>query len=187
MRQKAGEVVLLTLDLLILSWASGVFSQEVEVTHGNTCSRHDLLELLLLLLVSEAVLLLIVALVAGVIPVGAVILLGGVEFLPLGIVSDEVGGVATLEAAPGWPPPLLAEFVQSAELLANKVISLSEMLSYYSSEATAKEDRANFKADETVLVGLESWPPTWALVIKALLVREASWLGRPFLDNSWDL
>jgi hypothetical protein len=33
---------------------------------------------------------------------------------------------------------------------------LSEMLSYYSSEATAKEDRANFKADETVLVGLES-------------------------------
>jgi hypothetical protein len=42
------------------------------------------------------------------------------------------------------------------------------MLSYYSSEAAAKEDKANSKADETiVLVGL-------ALVIKALLVKEAS-------------
>jgi hypothetical protein len=48
------------------------------------------------------------------------------------------------------------------------------MLSYCSSEAAAKEDKTNYKADETVVVGLASWPPTRALVIKALLVREAS-------------
>jgi hypothetical protein len=48
------------------------------------------------------------------------------------------------------------------------------MLSYYSSEVAVKEDKANSKADETVVVGLASWPPTRALVIKALLVREAS-------------
>jgi hypothetical protein len=30
------------------------------------------------------------------------------------------------------------------------------MLSYYSSEAAVKEDKANFKADETMLVGLAS-------------------------------
>jgi hypothetical protein len=37
-----------------------------------------------------------------------------------------------------------------------------------SSEAAAKEDRANSKIDETVVVGLASWPPTRALVTKAL-------------------
>jgi hypothetical protein len=58
------------------------------------------------------------------------------------------------------------------------MISSSGMLSYCSSEAVAKEDKANSKADETVvLVGLASWPPKQALVIKALLVSEASWLG----------
>jgi hypothetical protein len=46
------------------------------------------------------VLLLVVALVARVVPVGVVILVGGVELLPLGAVGDKVGGVATLEAAP---------------------------------------------------------------------------------------
>jgi hypothetical protein len=49
------------------------------------------------------------------------------------------------------------------------------MLSYCSLEATVKEDKGNSKADEIVLVGLASWPPTQALVIKALLVKEASW------------
>jgi hypothetical protein len=44
------------------------------------------------------VLLLIIAL-AIVIPVGVVVLVGGVELLPLGAVGDEVGGVAALEAA----------------------------------------------------------------------------------------
>jgi hypothetical protein len=46
------------------------------------------------------VLLLALALVAGVIPVVIVVLIGGVDLLPLGAVGDEVGGVATLEAAP---------------------------------------------------------------------------------------
>jgi hypothetical protein len=59
--------------------------------------------------------------------------------------------------------------------LASRVISTSGMLSYCSSEATVKEDKANSKSDETVvLVGLALWPPTRALVIRALLVREAS-------------
>jgi hypothetical protein len=40
------------------------------------------------------------------------------------------------------------------------VILSSGMPSYYSSEAVAKEDKANSKADETVvLVGLASRPP----------------------------
>jgi hypothetical protein len=47
------------------------------------------------------VVLLVVTLVAGVILVGVVILVGGVELLPLGAVGDEVGGVTSLEAALG--------------------------------------------------------------------------------------
>jgi hypothetical protein len=75
------------------------------------------LELLLLLLVFEVVLL-VVTLVAGVVPVIVVvaILVEGIELLPLGAVSDEVGGVAALEVAPRRSPPLLAELVQSSEL-----------------------------------------------------------------------
>jgi hypothetical protein len=46
------------------------------------------------------VLLLVVALVAGVVLVGVVILVGGVELLPLGAVDDEVGSTAH-EATPG--------------------------------------------------------------------------------------
>jgi hypothetical protein len=72
---------------------------EVEVAQGSTRSGHDLLKLLLLL-VSEVVLLLVVTLVAEVVLFGVVVLVGGVELLPLGVVGDEVGGVATLEAAP---------------------------------------------------------------------------------------
>jgi hypothetical protein len=71
------------------------------VLQGSTCSRHDLLKLLLLLLVAEAEVVLVVALVAGVVLVGVVILVGGVELLPLGAVGDEVGGVTALEVAPG--------------------------------------------------------------------------------------
>jgi hypothetical protein len=49
------------------------------------------------------------------------------------------------------------------------------MLLYYPSKATTKEDKRNYKADETVvLMGLASWPPTQALVIRALLERKAS-------------
>jgi hypothetical protein len=56
------------------------------------------LELLLLILITEVVLLLALALVAGVISV--VVVGGEVELLPLGTVGDEVGGVAALETTP---------------------------------------------------------------------------------------
>jgi hypothetical protein len=58
------------------------------------------LKLHLLLLIPEAVLLLTLALVAGVVPVVVVVLIEGVELLPLGAVGDEVGGVTAFEAAP---------------------------------------------------------------------------------------
>jgi hypothetical protein len=58
---------------------------------------HDLLKLLLL---SEAVLLLVVTVVAGVVSVGVVVLIGGVKLLSLGSVDDEVGDVTALKAAP---------------------------------------------------------------------------------------
>jgi hypothetical protein len=45
--------------------------------------------------------LLAVTLVDVVVPVGVVILVGIVELLPLGAISDEVSGVTTLDAAPG--------------------------------------------------------------------------------------
>jgi hypothetical protein len=112
---KAGEVTHLALGPLILLGARGVVAGEVEVTEGDTCSRHHFLELLLPL-VPEAVLLLTLALVAGVIPVVVVILVGGVELLPLRAVSDEVDGVAALEAPPRRPPPLLAKYVQREKL-----------------------------------------------------------------------
>jgi hypothetical protein len=100
-----GEVALLALDLLILLWARGVITGDVEVTQGSKRSGHDLLELLLL--VPEVVLLLVIALVAGVISLGVVVLIGGVKLLPLGAVSDEVGSVATHEATPRRSSPLL--------------------------------------------------------------------------------
>jgi hypothetical protein len=113
---KAGEVARLALGSLILLGAGGVVTGEVEVAEGGTRSGHHLLELLLLLLVPEAVLLLALTLVAGVVLVVVVVLVGGVGLLPLGAVGDEVGSVAALEAAPRRPPPLLAEPVQRAEL-----------------------------------------------------------------------
>jgi hypothetical protein len=45
-------------------------------------------------------LLLVVTLVAGVISVGIVVLIGGVELLPLGAIGDEVSDVIILKAAP---------------------------------------------------------------------------------------
>jgi hypothetical protein len=100
----------LALVPLILLGAGGVIAGEVEVTECCTCSGYHLLKLLLPPLVPEAVLLLTLALVAGVIPVVVVVLVGGVELLPLGAVGDKVGGVAALEAAPRRPP-LLAKSV----------------------------------------------------------------------------
>jgi hypothetical protein len=178
---------LLALDLLILFWARGIITQELKVEQGSTCSGHDLLELLFLLLVSKAVLLLVVAFVVVVVPVGVVVLVGGVQLLPLEAVGDEVGGVTALKAALGDHLLFLQNLCKAWNFLASKAISSSWMLPYCSSEAIAKEDRVNSKADEIVLVGSASWPPTWALVIKTLLVREASWLGRPLRNNSWDI
>jgi hypothetical protein len=102
------------LGPLILLGAGEVVTGEVEVAEGCTCLGHHLLELLLLL-VPEAVLLLALSLVARVVPVVVVVLVG-VELLPLGPVGDEVGGITALEAAPRRPPPLLAESVYRAEL-----------------------------------------------------------------------
>jgi hypothetical protein len=113
---KAGEVTRLALGPLIVLGAGGVVAGEVEVTEGCTRSGHYLLEPLLLL-VPEVVLLLSLALVAGVVPVVIVVLVGGgVELLPLGTVNNEVGGVTALKVAPRRPPPLLAESVQRAKL-----------------------------------------------------------------------
>jgi hypothetical protein len=111
----AGEVTRLALGPLNLLGAGGVIVGEVKVAEGCTRSGHHLLELLLLLLVPEAILLLALTLVARDIPVVVVVLVGGVKLLPLGAVSDEVGGVVALEAAPRRPPLLLAESVQRAE------------------------------------------------------------------------
>jgi hypothetical protein len=107
---KAGEVACLALGLLILLWTRGFVAREVNVTKGSTRSGHHLLELLFLL-VPEAALLLAFALVAEVIPVVVVVLIGAVEFHPLGAVSDKVGSVVALEAATRWSPPLLMKLV----------------------------------------------------------------------------
>jgi hypothetical protein len=162
---KAGEVAWFAFDLLIV--------REVKVAEGSTRSGHHLLELLLLL-VPKVVLLLVVAL-AVVILLGVVVLVEGVKLLPLGVVGDEVGGVATLEAALGGLLLSLWNLCKARNILASRAILSSGMLSYYSLEATVKVDKANTIADEiVVLVGLASWPPTRALVIKALLERETS-------------
>jgi hypothetical protein len=55
----------------------------------------------------------------------------------------------------------LRNLCNARNFLASRVISSSGMLSYCSSEAAHKEDKANSKADESVvLVGLAKWPPT---------------------------
>jgi hypothetical protein len=134
------------------------------------------------------VLILIITLVV-VVPLGVVVLVEeGVELLPLGAIGDEVGGVTALKQPLGNLLLSLQNGCKTWNILVSRVILSLGMLSCCSSEAVTKEDKANFKADEIVmLVGLASWRPTWVLVIKALLVREVSWFGRPLQDNSWDL
>jgi hypothetical protein len=110
-----GEVAHLALEPVILLGAGGDIVVDVEVAEGGTRSGHHLLELLLLL-IPEAVLLLALTLVVGVVLVVVVVLVGGVKHLPLGAISNEVGGVAALKAAPRRPPPLLTEPVQSLKL-----------------------------------------------------------------------
>jgi hypothetical protein len=146
---------------------------------------HALLKLLLVVVVPEAVLLLVIAL-AVVVPLGVAILVGEESSFFL------LGQSAMMwVVSPHLMQPLgdlllsLRNLCKAHNFLASRAISSSRMLSYCSSEAAHKEDKTNSKADESiVLVGLSTWPPTRVLVIKALLVRDASWLGQPFLDNS---
>jgi hypothetical protein len=178
---KADEVTWLALDLLILLWAKEVVTGEVKVAEDSTCSGHHLLELLLL--VPKVVLLFIVTF-AVIIPLG---LLEESSFFLLGQL------VIKWVMSPHSKQPLgdlllsLQNLCKVRNFLASRTISSSGMLLYCLSKAMTKEDKANSNIDETVvLVGLASWPPTRALVIKSLLVWEASWLGRSFLDSSWD-
>jgi hypothetical protein len=139
---KAGEVAHLALGPLILLGAGGVVAGEVEVTEGGTRSGQHLLELLFLL-VPEAVLLLTLTLVAGVVLVVIVVLVGGVELLPLGDLLLSLRNLCN-----AW------------NFLTSRAISSSGMLSYCSSLGAHKEDKANSKADKSVvLVGLATWPP----------------------------
>jgi hypothetical protein len=121
------------------------------------------------------VLLLVVAL-AVVLLLGVVAFVGGgIELLPLGAVGDEVGGVAALKLAPKRSPPLLAEPMQSSELSHQQGdLIVGDALVLLIRSCTHRR-QTNSRADESVvLVGLATWPPTQAPVIKALLEKEAS-------------
>jgi hypothetical protein len=120
---------------------------------------HHLLELLLL--VPEVVLLLAFALVTRVIPIVVVVLIGGVELLPLAAIGDEVGGVAALEVALDDLLLSLQNMCKVQNFFISRAISSSGLLSYCSSEGVAKEEKTNSKSDESiVLVGLATCPPT---------------------------
>jgi hypothetical protein len=100
-----GEVasLLFVVDLLIVFWTWWVFTWEVKVAQGYTCSGHDVL----LLLIPEVILLLVVILVV-------VVVLVMVVLLPLRALDDEVGGVTALKASLevlGDTPPLLLKLV----------------------------------------------------------------------------
>jgi hypothetical protein len=171
---KASEVTRLALDLLILLWAGGVITGEVKVIKGSTRSGHHLLKLLLVV-VSEPVLLLVIVL-AVVVPPGVVVLVGGgVELLSLG--QSTIKWVVSPHSKKPLVDLLLSlqNLCKTQNFLASRTISSLGMFSYCSSEAIVKEDKTNSKVDKPiVLVGLASWPPTRALVIKGLLVWEAS-------------
>jgi hypothetical protein len=111
-----------------------------------------------------------------VIPLGVVVLVeGGVELLPLGAVGDEVVVLPHSMQPLGDILLSLWNLCKARNFLASREISSSGMLLYCSSKIADKEDKANSKVHETVvLVGLASWPPTWALVIRILLESEAS-------------
>jgi uncharacterized sporulation protein YeaH/YhbH (DUF444 family) len=72
----------------------------------------------------------------------------------------------------------LRNLCKTWNFLASRAILSSGMLSYCSSEAAAKEDRANSKADETVLVELASWPPIRALVTLTVMSAEQDLVKR---------
>jgi hypothetical protein len=156
---KAGEVAWLVLDLLILLGAGGVIAGEVKVVESSTRSRHHLLELLLLV-VLEAVLLPVITL-AVVIPLGVVVLVGESSFFILG--QTAMKWVVSSHSKQPLRDLLLSlqNLCKVRDFLASGAILSSGMLSYCSSETATKEDKANSKSDETmVLVGLALWPPT---------------------------
>jgi hypothetical protein len=68
----------------------------------------------------------------------------------------------------------LRNLCKARNFLTSRTILSLGMLSYCSSEVATRDDKVNSKEDEIVLMGLASWPPTRALLIKALLEREAS-------------
>jgi hypothetical protein len=187
---KAGEVACLALGLLILLWAGGVIAGEVEVTKGSTRLRYHLLELLIIIIVLEAVLLLALSLVAGVIPIVVVVLVGGwVELLPLGAVDDEVSGVAALEAATRWSPSLLAESVQSVELPHQQddlVVGDSLVLLIRSCDQRRQgklQSRWIRSIGEVSNMATNMSTSNKNLTSKrSIMIR----MTRPFLDNSWD-
>jgi hypothetical protein len=171
MRQRLVKWLVLCLGL---SSSSELEESSLEKSRSLRAARsgHHLLELLLLL-VPEVELLLVIAL-AVVVPLGVVILVGGVELLPLG--QSVMKWVVSLHLKHPLGDLLsLQNLCKARNFLTSRAISSSGMLSYCSSEATHKEDKGNSKADESVaLVGLATWPPTRAPVIKALLENEAS-------------
>jgi hypothetical protein len=172
MRQRPVKWLVLCLGL---SSSSELEESSLEKSRSLRAARsgHHLLELLLLL-VPEVELLLVIAL-AVVVPLGVVILVGGVELLPLR--QSVMKWVVSLHLKHPLGDLLLSlqNLCKARNFLTSRAISSSGMLSYCSSEATHKEDKANSKADESVaLVGLATWPPTRAPVIKALLENEAS-------------
>jgi hypothetical protein len=67
-----------------------------------------------------------------------------------------VGGVAALKEAPRSSPPLHAKLVQGMKLYCwqGNLIVVDALIPL--SEAAAKEDKANSKANETVSMGLSS-------------------------------
>jgi hypothetical protein len=91
------------------------------------------------------VLLLVVTHIARVILVCVVVLVGGVDLLLLGVVGDEVGGVATLEAALVSSPPLLVELVHSELSCQQDILIIWDALVLLIRSCGQKE-KANSKA-----------------------------------------
>jgi hypothetical protein len=93
-----------------------------------------------------------------IVPLGVVVLHGGgVELLPLG--QSAMKWVVSTHSKQPLGDLLLSlrNLCKTQNFLASRAISSSGMLSYCSSEVADKEDKANFKADETVvLMGLAS-------------------------------
>jgi hypothetical protein len=124
------------------------------------------------------ILLLVVDIIDVVILIGLFILVGVVVLLPLRAVDDEVSGVTALEAAPrvlGASPPLLPKHEHRPKFpckQGNLIIRNALILLIRS--CRKRRQSKHSRGGEMLFVGLASWTPTRALVIKALLLKEAS-------------